>query len=396
MAQAIANSFQVILDVRPSFRFNTDATYIIAGGLGGLGRSVSRWFVERGARHLILLSRSGTKSTEAQELVAELTSSGTQVKTPACNIADQKALGLALDECLTDMPAIRGCIQSSMVLRDGMFEGITFESWEESTLPKIQGSWNLHSSLPDGMDFFVLFSSISAIIGNRGQSNYAAGNTFEDALAQYRVSKGERASSINLGLFISAGVLSGDKSLLEKFRARSFFNPMTEAQLFALLDYYCNPAESYVNSLDCQTIVHDAAADQPNTDVAYWLTKPSFRQILTNMSNGDAGTASSDVVNFGTEFAVASSLTEASAAVTKVLMKKLADTLSLPDKELDAAQPMHSYGVDSLVAVDLRNWFAKELQVDFAIFDILGSTSIAGVSYLAAARSKYRKAEWTE
>ncbi len=277
-----------------------------------------------------------------------------------------------------------------------MFEGMTFESWEESTLPKIQGSWNLHSLLPDGMDFFVLFSSISAIIGNRGQSNYAAGNTFKDALAQYRVSKGERAASINLGLFLSAGVLSGDKSLLEKFRARSFFNPMTEAQLFALLDYYCNPAESYVNSVDCQTIVQDAAANQPNTDVAYWLTKPSFRKILTNMSNGDADTVSSDVVNFETAFAAASSLTEASASVTKALMKKLADTLSLPDEELDSNQPMHSYGVDSLVAVDLRSWFAKEVQVDFAIFNILGSTSIAGVSSLAAARSKYRKREWTE
>ncbi|KAI0854080.1 hypothetical protein F5Y00DRAFT_250253 [Daldinia vernicosa] len=390
------DTVNVVRDVRPSFRFDTDATYIIAGGLGGLGRSVSRWFVERGARHLILLSRSGAKSTEAQELVAELARSGTKVKTPACDIADQKALRLVLDECLRDMPAVRGCIQSSMVLRDGMFEGMTFESWKESTLPKIQGSWNLHSLLPDGMDFFVLFSSISAIIGNRGQSNYAAGNTFKDALAQYRISKGERAASINLGLFLSTGVLSGDKSLLEKFRARSFFNPMTEPQLFALLDYYCNPAESYANSLDCQTIVHDAAADQPNTDVAYWLTRPLFRQVLTNMSNGDAGTASSDVVNFETAFAAASSLTEASAAVTKALVKKLADTLSLPVEELDATQPMHSYGVDSLVAVDLRSWFAKELQVDFAIFHILGSTSIAGVSSLAAARSKYRKAEWTE
>ncbi|KAI1644355.1 KR domain-containing protein [Daldinia loculata] len=104
------DTVNVVLDVKPNFQFNTDATYIIAGGLGGLGRSVSRWFVERGARHLILLSRSGAKSTEAQELVAELTSSRTQVKTPACDIADRKALRLALDECLRDMPVVRGCI----------------------------------------------------------------------------------------------------------------------------------------------------------------------------------------------------------------------------------------------------------------------------------------------
>ncbi|KAI1144939.1 hypothetical protein F4825DRAFT_467740 [Nemania diffusa] len=386
----------VVLDLRPSFQFNSNATYIIAGGLGGLGRSVSRWFVERGARHLILLSRSGAKSTESQELIAELTSSGARIKTPACDISDREALGIVLDECLADMPVIQGCIQSSMVLRDGMFESLTFESWKESTLPKIQGSWNLHSLLPDGMDFFILFSSISAIIGNRGQSNYAAGNTFKDALAQYRVSKGERAASINLGLFLSAGVISEDKSLLRKFRASSFFNPMTEPQLFALLDYYCNPAESYANSLDCQTIIHDATTDQPNTDVAYWLTKPLFRKILTKMSNKDAGTASSDVINFQTAFSTASSLSEASTAVTAALVKKLADILSLPHEELDASQPMHSYGVDSLVAVDLRNWFAKELQVEFAIFDILGSTSITAVSLLAAARSKYCKVEWTE
>jgi hypothetical protein len=382
----------------PSFYFDPNATYVIAGGLGGLGRSVCRWFVQRGARNLILLSRSGGGSREAQDLIGELASHEARARAHACNIGDLTALKIALDECLLDMPPVKGCIQASMVLKDATFEGMSFESWEAATLPKVQGSWNLHTVLPTGMDFFVMLSSIAGIFGSRGQSNYAAGNTFQDALARYRVGIGEKGSALDLGVFLSAGILSENTGLRERFKAKSAFNPVAESELFALLDYYCNPAEQHCTPLRCQTVIGVGIAPglrDRGIDMAYWLKKASFRQVILGKIQDEPGAVEAEQVNFQGLFAAASSLDEAGKAVTEALVKKLAKTLSLTQEELDPNKPMHSYGVDSLVAVELRNWFSKEPRADVAIFDILGGATISTVCVMAAAKSKCRKSEWT-
>jgi aryl carrier-like protein len=129
--------------------------------------------------------------------------------------------------------------------------------------------------------------------------------------------------------------------------------------------------------------------------MAYWLKKASFRQVILGKIQDEPGAVEAEQVNFQGLFAAASSLEEAGKAVTEALVKKLAKTLSLTQEELDPNKPMHSYGVDSLVAVELRNWFSKEPRADVAIFDILGGATISTVAVMAAAKSKYRKSEWT-
>lgn len=98
-----------------------DATYVIVGGLGGLGREMARWLANRGAKHLILLSRSGPCTTAAQELITELNGEGVNVEAPVCDIADEVALGSVLDECTRRMPPIRGCIQGAMVMKVSVY-----------------------------------------------------------------------------------------------------------------------------------------------------------------------------------------------------------------------------------------------------------------------------------
>jgi hypothetical protein len=273
-----------------------------------------------------------------------------------------------------------------------------FEDWRAATKPKIQGSWNLHELLPSSMDFFIMLSSVAGIFGSRGQSNYAAGNTFQDELARHRIGLGEKATALDLGPFSTVGIMFEKKELKERFSSFSDFRPVTEPELHALLDYYCDPNLDLLTFLKCQTVVgvgSHAGLGERNLDTAYWIKMPSLRHLIQVDGTGDAAASKpQQIVDFASLFATAASLAEAGAFVTEALIKKLSKMLSIGQEELDVNKPMHLYGVDSLVAVELRNWFARELHADVAIFDILGSATTATVGILAAGKSSYRQEAW--
>lgn len=275
---------------------------------------------------------------------------------------------------------------------------MSFEDWTAAVRPKVQGSWNLHELLPSNMDFFIMLSSVAGIFGSRGQSNYAAGNTFQDELARYRIGLGEKAVALDLGPFGSLGIMAENKEMTERFNSYSDFRPITEPELHALLDYYCDPNLDLPTSRKCQTIVgigNHTGLQERNLETAYWLRMPSLRHL--SQVDGTVNTATSkpqQIIDFASSFAAAASLSEAGAFVTEALIKKLSKMLSITQEELDANKPMHLYGVDSLVAVELRNWFARELHADVAIFDILGSATTATVGLLAAEKSNYRQETW--
>lgn len=113
----MANIIQANLQKKEAYRFDENFAYLIAGGLGGLGRSIGRWMVQQGAKFLILLSRSGLKADAAKDVVQELRLAGVQVETPACDISDAESLSAVLRDLATRAPPIKGCIQASMVLR---------------------------------------------------------------------------------------------------------------------------------------------------------------------------------------------------------------------------------------------------------------------------------------
>lgn len=190
--QSLGN--QASIETKPSFSWDPEAACVIAGGLGGLGRAISRCLVGHGARTLILLSRSaGPKTPEAQDFVSKLRNRGVNIVLKACDISNDSAVAAAL-LAPPDMPIIKGCIQASMVLRDDPSEAMSFDTWQESLASKATRTWNLHEALPRGMDFFIMLSSAASTCGTRGQANYAAGNAFQNAVAHYRVAAGGRAS----------------------------------------------------------------------------------------------------------------------------------------------------------------------------------------------------------
>ncbi|KAJ5752589.1 hypothetical protein N7520_009506 [Penicillium odoratum] len=377
-----------ILDTTTSYSLDPNATFVVCGGLGGLGSNIVSWLADRGARHLLLLSRSGGQGAKARALIDRLEERGVDVKAPACDVSDEVALQNVLQTCASQMPPIKGCIQAAMVLRDALFENITHQSWHESISPKVQGSWNLHQHLPRGMDFFIMLSSISGIVGTTGQANYAAGNTFQDALARHRVGLGEKATAFDLGVFTFAGAISEDAQLRELLVANMGLEPVTEPQFHAMLDYYCDPQLSLQSTSDCQVTV----GLSPNASQATLLKKPMFSQVTAHdIAGGDHGTPDS----IAASLRQAESLAIATALVTEAITLKLSKSLSIAVANIDANKPLHQYGVDSLVAVELRSWFFRELQSEMAVFDILGGATLTSLAQMATSKSKLCNGPWS-
>ncbi|MDY6988820.1 MAG: SDR family NAD(P)-dependent oxidoreductase [Thermodesulfobacteriota bacterium] len=183
-----------------------DGSYLIAGGLGGLGKRLARWLVDHGARHLILNSRSPV-TEPGKEAVSALEQRGTQVRILRADISNPAEAAHLFDTLQETMPPLRGVIHAAGLLEDGLLMGQTFEGFQHVMAPKVSGAWNLHTltrNMP--LDFFVCFSSTAALLGSRSQGNYGAANAFLDTLAHHRHAMGLPALTINWGPWSEAGM----------------------------------------------------------------------------------------------------------------------------------------------------------------------------------------------
>lgn len=275
---------------------------------------------------------------------------------------------------------------------------MTLEQWKESLAPKLQGSCNLHELLPQNLDFFILLSSVSGIIGAASSANYAAGNTYQDALARYRIGIGERATSLDLGMMIEEGVLKENEVLRGRLSRTGYFMGITQKELFALLDHYCDPSLGLQAPLNSQVIVGietlEAVREQ-GLDPAVWMTQRPFWNHFYQMSTGarrEADTTKQGI-DYAGQLTTTSSVSEAAEIVTQGLTQKLSRALAVSEDDFDLDKPLHVYGVDSLVAVELRNWISRDMNADVAIFDILGKWSFKEVGVTVAKKSLYVKAK---
>ncbi|KAF5121796.1 Highly reducing polyketide synthase gloL [Metarhizium anisopliae] len=185
----------------PSFQFRSDRTYLLVGGLGGLGRALATWMVEKGARSPVFLSRSCQKGPRTDGFVKELHSQGCQVLLVEGSVSNKADVQRAVDNEVTASRALAGVINLAMVLRDVAFTDMSFADWNTAVGPGVRGTWHLHEAISDinELEFFVLLSSCSGIVGQWGQANYAAANTFLDAFVHFRHGRGLVASVIDLG-----------------------------------------------------------------------------------------------------------------------------------------------------------------------------------------------------
>jgi malonyl CoA-acyl carrier protein transacylase len=207
VARLVRRRPEIVLQER--LTLSSNGTYLITGGLGGLGLLVAHWLVERGAKHLVLLSRSGQKLTGSNQLekLEKLEQAGACVRVIQADVSDTEQLARILSEIEQSLPPLRGILHAAGVLDDGVLQQLHWQRFAPVMAPKVQGAWNLHRLTQNKpIDFFVLFSSSTSLLGAGGQANYAAANAFLDALASYRRMLLLPGLSINWGAWAEVGM----------------------------------------------------------------------------------------------------------------------------------------------------------------------------------------------
>lgn len=211
-----------------------------------------------------------------------------------------------------------------------MYSRMTFSDWQSSVLPKVSGSWNLHTLLPRGLDFFVLASSLTGLIGHPTQINYAAANAYQDALARYRLSNGERAVSLDLGLLETKGLLSQTPELIDRLLSTNFHHLIRESDILALFEYFCDPNLG-LDELPAQVatgfVRPSRQATQPIMKLPVTLDQPFWKQIFIPMNDNstDSRLSHEDGNNQPDQLSLRAALSAAASATNANNQKSTAE-----------------------------------------------------------------------
>jgi len=337
-----------------------------------------------GAKNLIVTSRSANAEEKARPFLAEMEKIGCKVKAIGCDISDESDLARALEVCTREMPRIRGVIQGAMVLQDSILEQMTFDNYNAAIRPKVQGSWNLHQQLSGHqLDFFVMLSSLAGVVGFVSQSNYSAGGAFQDALARHRTARGLPGVAIDIGIVKSVGYVAEDDGTAERLRKSGHTVLSEDDVLGAIESAIMSPPKTQM----MLGLNSGPGANWEESGMArdHRFSSLRYRQSAQNTASASkAGTG-----DLGSLIAAASSFDEAVEVIVKGITKKLMDIFMIAEAEIAPSNALSEYGVDSLVAVELRNMLALRAGAEVSIFDIMQSTSITAVGTLVASKSSH-------
>jgi len=254
-----------------------------------------------------------------------------------------------------------------------MFEKMTLDDFTAVTRPKVQGTWNLHSLFPQDLDFFIMLSSVSGVIGNASQAAYAGANTFMDAFAEFRNSMGLPAVTIDLGVMLEIGYVAENAELGQAME-RQGFEGITEDELMAMLHWaVMNP-------------YHGDSRSQLVTGLGSWDAESSLGHFAAplfshfrRMAKRVPGTSNDGGENDSGIRAALSQVTELADAekiVCSALVGKISALGMVAEDTIRPSRPMSEYGIDSLVAVEMRNWIFREMDYTMAILELMANKPI--------------------
>lgn len=326
------------------------ATYLITGGLGGLGLVVARWLAERGARHLVLMSRREAQPS-ARETLADLEQAGVRAVIAQADVSKAEDVARVLSQIKRELPPLRGIIHAAGVLDDGLLLQQNWSRFEKVMAPKIEGAWHLHTltqQLP--LEFFVLFSSGAALLGSPGQSNYAAANAFLDGLAHYRRQEGLPALSINWGAWAEVGMAANiDRHSRERWLAQGveLISPEDGVRVLETL-LYLNTAQVAVLPANWSKLGRQVQGVQP-------LLRQLVREAPSKAASGGNSTAQAGWLQQLANLPIV----EQQEFLLRHVQEQISKVLGLDSSQpLDPRQGLTDLGMDSLMAVEI----SKRLQ----------------------------------
>jgi aryl carrier-like protein len=261
---------------------------------------------------------------------------------------------------------------------------MTLQQWRSTLRPKVQGSLNLHKVLSKDLDFFVMLSSLSGIIGASGLSNYAFGCAYQDALARYKIGIGQAAISIDLGIVDGVGYTAEHQGASSLMRSLGM-QYISEEYLHALLRYYCDTDIKIQSTSEAQVVVgfmtekrlRERGLVQPRSYTRSLMSHlRHFTPSVAQHQDLDKSPKKLPATPASQENPATEDKHRSQAAVSKAICGRLANILDLSINDISPAQALHTYGVDSLVAMEIRNWFKASMGTDVAVLDILSNISI--------------------
>jgi phthiocerol/phenolphthiocerol synthesis type-I polyketide synthase C len=347
-----------------------DATYLIAGGTGGLGLAVARWLAEKGARHLVLLSRKGA-SVPGEKLAAELAAKGATVRTIQADISNESDLARALAEIRSAMPPLRGVIHAAGVLDDRLLLHQDPQSFRRVLAPKVLGAWNLHEFTADSqLDFFVLFSSVASVLGSPGQTNYATANAFLDGLAHDRRSRGLPALSVNWGPWAEVGMAA--RAQAARAPASRVMHALAPELALAALDRLFEknaPAQAVAMSVDWTQLARSFNGQPPPTLIADLLKEKA--QPAAAKSAREAGP------RLSLQELLGAPADRRHAILLEYVQKSLARVMALDAPELDPEESLANLGLDSLMALELQHSLEESFATKLPLELLMGMPSLS-------------------
>lgn len=331
----------------------------------GVGREVIRWLARKGAKNIILISRSANVST-ASGLQDELSSIGAKLIPYACDVARKQELESFISVMKIIMP-IRGVIQSALVLDDASFMNMTPAQWHVPLGPKYYGSKNLDKLFrsPE-LDFFIMLSSVTGVLGSHGQSNYTAGSTYQDALARSRVAQGLPGVSIDLGSVLGAGYVARTSGVAERAEKLGWRAHTTHEVLRMVEIAIKNPRQAEI-------VAGVAPWSEPGQ--VPWRHERRFAALPLRLESSKAAQKETATASLRDRLQAAPAEDKIDMMV-EGLTARLAQMFVLSPSDINQNQPLAILGVDSLVAVELRNWLSADVTPTVTIFDVTQSGSL--------------------
>lgn len=362
---------------KPRHRLQPDATYVLAGGLGGLGRNIAIFLVDLGARHICFLSRSTTASQDTETFLTDLRKRQVSVSAYKCDIADMRSLRSTLQQCRQEHPPIKGVVQCAMVLRDVSFTKMNHRQWQEALRPKVQGSANLAAAALElrHEPFFIMLSSFTAIFGNRTQANYVAACAFQDALAHDLRARGVHAVALDLGIMRDVGYLAqhGATGALQDWE-EDF--GLREYEMRALL------RAALANETPTQPITGlptAAAAAAAGLARPFFLDVPKFAALTgTNRTTSKSHTTAE-----GSTAPSISSLDRCAPdsrdQISMAFCTAIAAALHMSVTDVVLTRALHSLGADSLTVIEVQSWLFRNLGVRMSADELMDDVALSRV-----------------